>query len=1061
MVYTSPNWNRIRTEKGLNVTSKVLTVDGKKDTFFDHEIESLENRVEFRKFLYAFVLRLPEGQNEALKNYVKKAKERKFNTDEIPQLTAENGYIDLEANQITLEFGGIPYKGYTRESYESDFFIKGNTPSNPDFDDQRTPIVIQKGMNLNGKKYFGTSTWTSSLSIPVIPINLRRIPGTTIQYPYLTTEDFFEDKLIQIDNNINNDAFYSSNENINFLLPLKLLFFDYFNPESIPGMLEFNISQSQGNTTEDVYTLTLKIPVTNRNRDTTDYVSLVKEYKIEDILNFQKARFRYALTPNYLYKIGNNPDKSNSYSAIAVYESSKNNINDVNLNFYYSNDITYPENAPANFNFKQKIPFTINEEKPGLNNDAINNTSVFYNKRVVVPKTTESTDNMETLSKHYYIKRYFDYIRVEINNNGKDYSGIICPRFKLFDNHERTQQITVAIDFGTSNTFVAIKKGEEIKPLELTNIKLVSILNSIGFENIDSQFKSAIKNEFMPPLITSNDNDHYVSFPNRTVMYECTDQENLSTSLFLKSNIAYFFESEETGSIRKGVKPITNIKPKFDANTGAYYNLVANYIKQLLLIIKYKVLAENGDLHQLKIRYTYPATGRETYKDDINSIINLMSKEVFGLRQDSKPIVSVNPLEHSLSESEAPLYYIKKMEENLFDGGNIINIDIGGGTTDFVFYLKDENTVENKCRISSVRFAGNDLWGNYKEDEKTLNGFLKAWEKYYSNDANVKTTNAYKRYERLKSSGDADSSDLINLLFRYDRDLKFSGIFENYEQKYNLFKFPLFLHFSTIVYFALLNLKKIKDEGVNYSAVNCFSFTGKGSTYLKILFKKVDPLTGEISVDTQKMKNFILKMVKNFNNLKGTNITVNNEYPKLIHTMSNPKEVTAYGALNWLQGNQIPNDDNYRNLLSVPDNLSKVGFELNGSNSSTTDKGTSSNSSENDLKQEVIKEHEGYIKLFFGGDYITSYDYGFIENNNSVLYALLGNFLNQKDGLKSTYGTYLNSSYNEYIAYCKSNHINIDPKESRFFFAYKSLLFNFSNELFNQIERKEYDQQTS
>jgi hypothetical protein len=202
-------------------------------------------------------------------------------------------------------------------------------------------------------------------------------------------------------------------------------------------------------------------------------------------------------------------------------------------------------------------------------------------------------------------------------------------------------------------------------------------------------------------------------------------------------------------------------------------------------------------------------------------------------------------------------------------------------------------------------------------------------------------------------------------------------------------------------------------------------------------------------------------MVKNFNNLKGTNITVNNEYPKLIHTMSNPKEVTAYGALNWLQGNQIPNDDNYRNLLSVPDNLSKVGFELNGSNSSTTDKGTSSNSSENDLKQEVIKEHEGYIKLFFGGDYITSYDYGFIENNNSVLYALLGNFLNQKDGLKSTYGTYLNSSYNEYIAYCKSNHINIDPKESRFFFAYKSLLFNFSNELFNQIERKEYDQQTS
>jgi hypothetical protein len=1058
LVYTTANWNRIYAEKALNITSKMPTSDGRNDTFFDNDIKPLEVRTEFCKFLFSFLHGSTSGFNSSIKNYIAQVKDRFFNGHNVEAL-AENGFTNISFGEINLDIDGRTYKASNEGAYESDFFINGSsTPRNSDFSNEKRPIVIRGGMPLNGRKYFGTATWSESISVPVIPSNQRRIPGSTIQYPYLTTDDFFEDKLIELDSAIDNEKFYSytatGNDRI-FLLPLKSLFFEFFSSHSISDKLEYSVYQKPNNTSVDIHKFSLKIPVSNRDNSKSDFVTLIKEYSDVEILNFRDTRFRFALTPGYIVNIEGVP---NTYNAIAVYEKSDTNNYNIELNFFKNDSNDYDEATTSSPNFKVKKSLVSNEENPGLDIERRNNTKVFFSNRIVQPAKQDEQNKLETLSNHYYIKSTFDYLSIDINKNGKQFSGIVCPKFVPYDQHENTHAITVAIDFGTSNTFVAIKKGNEVKPLELgEGKKLVSFLTD-NF-NKDIIFKKAIKNEFMPQMIAENDSDHYVSFPNRTVMYECTNSKNLSTSLFLKSNVGFFFESEETDDKRKGVKSITNLKPKFDANPDSYEKFVTNYIKQLLLIIKYKVLLENGSFAGLTIKYTYPHTGNDEYVSKINSILNLMSKEVFGTRTNNEGkeinLVQIERVNHAMSESQAPLYFIKHKEGRIFDSGNVINIDIGGGTTDFVFYLKDNNNGISKSRISSVKFAGNDLWGYYDEKEKGPNGFLKAWEKLYMQNSEVNNTNAFKRYIKLKESGVADASDLTNLLFRYDADLKFSGIFENKDKKYNLLKFPLFLHFSTIIYYTLLNLKKIKESGVDYDKINCLSFTGKGSSYLKILFKKVDPLSGKVGVDKDKLKSFIAEMVKNFNSLKSTTISINTQLENLINIVENPKQATALGALYCDNIMDIAHDNNYENILSMPsEGNNDEGVDVDEDFNDAPNSVTSDNSTytEENLKSDNLTEHKNFVKLMFGKDYIKNYDFSFIDSERQNIINLINLYFKSTDGLLSSYSSWLSSSYTEYLSYLKNNNASINQKESRFFIPYKSLLFKLSNELFKDLE---------
>lgn len=121
-------------------------------------------------------------------------------------------------------------------------------------------------------------------------ISNRILPGTGIQYPYLTDEDFFEDSIIECvsySGRLSSRLLYPIDGNIGVLLPLKRLFFDYFKAEDLERLL--NISYDEGS---DIYTVRLKVPVRGGE------VEFHRRYHRDSIVEVgQEIEFNMAVTP--------------------------------------------------------------------------------------------------------------------------------------------------------------------------------------------------------------------------------------------------------------------------------------------------------------------------------------------------------------------------------------------------------------------------------------------------------------------------------------------------------------------------------------------------------------------------------------------------------------------------------------------------------------------------------------------------------------------------------------------------------------------------------------------
>lgn len=147
----------------------------------------------------------------------------------------------------------------------SDFIIKTYSKTPSDI----LPLVLPVTQGY-ADLFYVTALWDVTTNVPIQeirPLNQRELPGDGSTYPYLTIGDFLEDKLIRLDNSINEDYFYAGehqdilkNTDISkkrgYLLPLKPLFFDYFTPEELVNrkMLSFEIFGTS-------VVVTLNIPV--------------------------------------------------------------------------------------------------------------------------------------------------------------------------------------------------------------------------------------------------------------------------------------------------------------------------------------------------------------------------------------------------------------------------------------------------------------------------------------------------------------------------------------------------------------------------------------------------------------------------------------------------------------------------------------------------------------------------------------------------------------------------------------------------------------------------------
>lgn len=618
LVFTSPNWKRKLVEYGFLGDTKFKT--GNENVLFDDTSYSIFKReLGFQKFVFSLFTGYKKEfsvYSKGIFKYVSSAMENplvkpmiiKEKLNEIDKKFVSDNYNIIKLEKGELYSGKIPLFEIKETSIEvkSDFKLsptveyykeeindEGNVKSIP------CPLLLLSGYNNPSMMHNGRA-WDPQQIVPDIqstPLYKRRLPeNTAVKYPYVTTGDFFTDKLFELRFNLNNKDFYSpTKDKFRFLIPIRKKFFKFFTLEDLKRNLSYK-------NTGKKHEFILDIPVQGGIS-----ISISKAYYENDIIDEAEDSFDqgYNIGVFPFYKLENDLNKY----VVGLVE----NIQDIELDFYHFNTKKIGENEL---------------------------------------KADVRTDRSSLKSRYYHVNSEFDLI--EVNRN--EYTGLVIPLWKIIDPQKNNGQYKFAIDFGTSNTHIAYTSnlpgqvtnsfGISFKDIQLT---LLSELGEISSKDRImagvGQMKESISRfnqEFVPSLLSE---DYGSGIPFRTVLYESVS--NQQNKLFSDLNVGFGFHSsypEDTNQY------ISNLKWFLKRDAKAFEKAkLMKFFEQILWMIKNKIVLNNGNLSPIFI-YMVPLSMNRGLRQTIKELWEEAMINVFG-KNNNVTIVEQK-------ESESPYYAI-------------------------------------------------------------------------------------------------------------------------------------------------------------------------------------------------------------------------------------------------------------------------------------------------------------------------------------------------------------------------------------------------------------------
>lgn len=492
----------------------------------------------------------------------------------------------------------------------------------------------------------------------------------------------------------------------------------------------------------------------------------------------------------------------------------------------------------------------IQGEKCDVNNNGIE----FYgigDKEPLKIVPTEIMNDGAVILKLYTTSQTFDYLRVVWDGIGH---GVLLPNF-YSPTTNGTVNYIYGVDFGTTNTHVAFTKEGSGKATSFANedykwhIKYLSDKGKTG----DDSIKTALARTFYPDY---SENDY--EFPIRTVV-------STRGELGVNSNV---FENISIGlRYSKEYAPIniyeTGLKWKFDNNpANAIINAeVRCFCEEILLMIKNHWMLHDDAIHNAspKIAITYPAAMLS-----LAHVQQVWSKAYVNIFGEPAKL-------DWITESLAPCRTAIAQGTGVANG--ILNIDIGGGTTDFQYYRQSGADIVSL--YNSIKFAGDDLWGKGYENVAiggigaaiTNNSFTQfAQEKLQ--DAQIKIGTEIKNIQQITIQ---EPKEFVGLLLK-DSEHNFANALRQSEN--NVCRQIMYLHYAAIIRYAV---KWLQNNGVREVPYN-ITFTGMGSKYLEMLFGR--PNLFQI---------YSKRLIMAFSGNKVENTTI-------ALPTGNPKNITAEGA---------------------------------------------------------------------------------------------------------------------------------------------------------------------
>lgn len=790
-----------------------------KDKVFDSEFASLDQRDDkFIVFYYAYrrafsnFARLFPEVNSYMDLVYKQGltPDQKDKVDAIT-INSINEYPELLINPNKVEINGVCYRQCPDNAIvKSGFEIKSDIAT-----DEKKPLVlpIESG-SVYSDIFYVSDNWESTSKAPYYdnkPLDERRLPKANDTYPYLTISDFLEDALIRVPKiNANEDAFFckfANDDSYSYLLPLKPTFFKYFTLQQVQG----KVGGKSMIEIEEVLTgnikVTLRIPIQNNRviEYTRNYIEHGEIRPNENKGILIEKSFAVGLFSNIQYE----DEKQAYYRAYIISE------------------------------FEEKDDYALLFAK--------GSTTLSVSEPVV----RNSSDDRYYSYKTYIIEQQtFDYIRVESDGC----SGVLIP---IMHKKSGSDKFTFAIDFGTTNSHIEynINDGTS-KPFNVTDKD--AILKLWGWVNSFSE--KILGYDVIPNNIGTNS---LYKFPMRTALCMSSDTNwNKAVYPLGHTNIPFPYE-KKSGYDYNRVE--TDLKWSNDSDN---IKRIKSYIESLFLMLRTKVLLNNGNLAKTKIVWFYPISMVENRYNNFSDVWTKAYEKYFG--GDRSNVIP-------MTESVAPYEHYRNSEASV---GNIVTIDIGGGTTDIV--LANDGEVNN---ITSFHFAANSIFGDPYITNRSSASVNKLLVQYENTIKSVLEDNSLGDLgEILEQNFKSKISDNIASFFfslKDNTEIQEKRLVDNVDfntmlQRDTNYKIVFVMFYSAIIYH-LAKIMKAKGEVMPRH----IAFSGNGSKVIRVL----------TSSDTT-LEKFTKKI---FEKVFGQ------DYPSdgltILQNVDNPKEVTCKGGL--------------------------------------------------------------------------------------------------------------------------------------------------------------------
>lgn len=576
--------------------------------------------------------------------------------------------VDTDRRSDNVEVLGheIGRRVLNAAAIESDFTLA------PTIDDApgSLPLVlpVEAGNRYSAMRYT-TAPWGTGHAAPFEapspdePIESRTLPFDGSRRAWITVSDLLEETLVTVPHALNTAAYFDGNcrgnaRSTSLLLPLKPLFFTYFSVESLRSSMPDGRPMIEMDSRPGGDTeVTLRVPVKGNGR--VGYV----EYR---------RRYRPGATPR--------PDQNQG------------SVAELRFSGFIMPQVTFENMADAIYN--------VTCIKSGDNAAGF----TFYNAgRPVVPKSVTcraETGEITHRACNYLIEgNHFDIIRVA-GAPGSGIAGIVVP---IFRRHRSLETLSFAIDLGTSNTHIEYSVGQS-RPRVLTfsgdDRQLCEIftptLDSHGTPTDLVRETELTEKDFIPAETGQGD----FRFPTRTVL-SAARAANWDTLLepYTLVNLPFTYEK------RAGLdynRFIYNIKWGGESEQ----RVMESYVSCLMLIMRNKVLLADGDLAATRITWFHPLSMSPKRLSRLRRVWEEARRKYFGPGLPTE----------TMTESEAPINYYFTRYANTT---SLVNIDIGGGTTDIA--IARDNHVET---VTSFRFAVNSLFENQLSTFDNTNGII-------------------------------------------------------------------------------------------------------------------------------------------------------------------------------------------------------------------------------------------------------------------------------------------------------------------------------------------------